>query len=76
MDHYIYHYNGATMDAWGPTLAENLIIELTFNDRILESINEDVAAPAAEKRIAENTALGLPAQELYDVVQRILSEDS
>ena len=44
------------------------MIELTINAEILASINAAVAAPAAASWIAENTANGLPAQELYDLV--------
>jgi TRAP-type C4-dicarboxylate transport system substrate-binding protein len=66
--HYIDHYNGETMDAWGPALRTNSIIELTINDEILSSINNAVAAPAARAWIAQQEARGLPAQELYDLV--------
>lgn len=68
LDHYVAFYNGETMDAWGPALRENGVIELTINAEILASINAAVAAPAAASWIAENTANGLPAQELYDLV--------
>lgn len=68
LSHYVAHYNGATMDAWGPALKENGVIELTINSAILASINEAVAAPAAADWIAENTLKGLPARELYDLV--------
>ncbi|MEL6641417.1 MAG: TRAP transporter substrate-binding protein DctP [Pseudomonadota bacterium] len=74
--HYVANYEGATMDAWGPALRERQIIELTINDSILSEINEAVAAPAAAAWVAENTANGLPAKELYDMVVEIIATDS
>lgn len=70
LEHYLDYYNGATMDAWGPALDENLIIQLTFNDEVLASIRDAVAAPAAQSWIEQNTTQGLPAQELYDLVEK------
>ena len=68
LDHYVDFYNGRTMDAWGPALRENGVIELTINAEILASINDAVAAPAAEAWIADMAEQGLPSQELYDLV--------
>ncbi len=70
LDHYVNFYEGQTMEAWGPALRDNGIMELTINAEILAAINEAVAAPAAETWIAETAAMGLPAQELYDLVVR------
>lgn len=72
LDHYVAHYNGATMDAWWPMLRDQGIIELTVNDAIINSIREAVAVPAAEAWIKENTERGLPAQELYDMVTKMI----
>ncbi len=74
LEHYIDNYNGATMDAWGPALADLEIVEITINDEITTAINNEVAGPAAAEWIAENTAKGLPAQELYDLVQDVIDE--
>ena len=68
LDHYIATYNGKTMDAWGPKLAEKGIESITYSDADLAAFREKVAAPTAATWIAENTAKGLPAQELYDLV--------
>jgi len=76
LDHYVAHYNGATMDAWLPALRERDIIELTINDQIIQSIDTAVAAPAAAAWIAENNNLGLPAQELYNLVTNVVSGGS
>jgi TRAP-type C4-dicarboxylate transport system substrate-binding protein len=68
LDHYIATYNGKTMDAWGPKLSEKGIESITYSDADLAAFKAKVAAPTAATWIAENTAKGLPAQELYDLV--------
>ena len=74
LDHYIANYNGATMDAWGPALDERGITQVTFSDAELEAFKEAAAAPAASAWIEQNTAAGLPAQELYDLVTGMIAE--
>ena len=74
LQHYVDNYNGATMDAWGPALLERQIVEITINDEIKDAIRSEVAAPAAAAWIAENEAAGLPAQELYDLVQATIAQ--
>ncbi len=68
LDYYIETYNGKTMDAWGPVLEEKGIEQITFSDSELTAFREKVAGPAAQSWIDDNTASGLPAQELYDLV--------
>lgn len=68
LEHYIATYNGATMDAWGPALEERGIAQVSFSDTELGAFKEAAAAPAAAAWIADNTAKGLPAQQLYDLV--------
>ncbi len=68
LEHYIEYYNGATMEAWGPALEERGITQVSFTDAELDAFAEAAAAPAATAWIEENTARGLPAQELYDLV--------
>jgi TRAP-type C4-dicarboxylate transport system substrate-binding protein len=74
LDHYVATYNGATMDAWGPELNKRGIMQLTIHDEIIQDIRQAVARPAAEAWIAENTANGLPAQQLYELVTRMVAE--
>ncbi|MEL6586601.1 MAG: TRAP transporter substrate-binding protein DctP [Pseudomonadota bacterium] len=76
LDHYIATYNGATMDAWGPALDERGIARVTFADAELTAFEEAAAAPAAQAWIEENTARGLPAQELYDLVTGMIADGS
>ena len=74
LEHYIANYNGATMDAWGPALEERGITQVTFSDDEIAAFKEAAAAPAAAAWIEQNTAAGLPAQELYDMVTGMIAE--
>lgn len=74
LDHYIANYNGATMEAWGPALEERGIAQVTFADSEIEAFKEAAAAPAAAAWIEQNTAAGLPAQELYDLVTGMIAD--
>lgn len=74
LDHYVDYYTNVTLEAWFPALIDNGIIELSFNDEILSAINARVAAPTAALWIIENSANGLPAQELYGLVVDTLSQ--
>jgi len=68
LDHYIANYNGKTMDAWVPMLDGKGIKRITFDDSAISAFKDTVAGPAAQQWIQENSANGLPAQELYDLV--------
>ena len=74
LEHYIANYNGATMDAWGPALEERGIEEVSFSDEELAAFKEAAAAPAAAAWIEANTAAGLRAQELYDMVTGMIAD--
>jgi len=74
LDHYVTNYNGATMDAWGPALAERGITQVTFSDAEITAFKDAAAAPAAAAWIEANTAAGLPAQELYDLVTGMIAD--
>ena len=76
LDHYIANYNGATMDAWGPALDERGIARVSFSDEEIAAFKEAAAAPAAAAWIEDNTARGLPAQELYDMVTGMIASGS
>jgi len=66
--YYVENYNSKTMAAWGPALDERGIERVTYSDEALAAFREAVAGPAAAAWIEENTARGLPAQALYDLV--------
>ena len=74
LDHYVANYNGKTMEAWGPALDERGIARVTFTDEEIAAFKAAAAAPAAAAWIEENTARGLPAQELYDLVTGMIAE--
>jgi len=74
LDYYIDYYNNQTMAAWGPALDERGIERVTFSDEEIAAFREAAAAPAAAAWIEENTARGLPAQELYDMVTGLIAE--
>ncbi|TFL16280.1 TRAP transporter substrate-binding protein DctP [Jannaschia formosa] len=76
LDYYIDFYNQETMAAWGPALEERGIEQITFSDEEIAAFEEAAAAPAAQAWIEENTARGLPAQELYDMVTGMVAEGS
>ncbi len=71
--HYITNYNEKTMVQWGPLLDEKGIERITYSDEELAAFREAVASPAAQAWIEENTARGLPAQELYDLVAGMIA---
>ena len=74
LDHYVANYNGATMDAWGPALVERNIARVSFSEDEIAGFKEAAAAPAAAAWIEQNTAAGLPAQELYDMVTSMIAD--
>jgi len=76
LNHYVATYNGKTMDAWGPALDERGITKVAFTDEEIAAFKEAAAVPAAKAWIEENTARGLPAQELYDMVTGMIANGS
>lgn len=74
VDHYVANYEGATMDKWWPLLDEKGIKQVSFTDVELDAFRNAAAGPAAAAWIESNTARGLPAQELYDLVKSIIAK--
>lgn len=74
--HYVSSYSSKTMEAWGPALDERGIERVTFTDSEIAGFKEAAAAPAAAAWIEDNTARGLPAQELYDMVTGMIADGS
>ena len=73
LEHYVSHYNEKTMAKWGPTLDAKGIMRITYTGDELTAFREAVAGPAAVAWVEENTARGLPAAELLDLVTRTIS---
>jgi len=76
LDYYIDFYNNNTMEAWGPALDERGIERVTFTDAEIAAFKDAAAAPAAAAWIEANSAAGLPAQELYDMVTEMVAKGS
>ena len=76
LDHYVTFYNEKTMANWGPALDERGVERVTFSDAEITAFKDAAAAPAAAEWIESNTARGLPAQELYDLVTGMIAEGS
>ena len=76
LEHYIDNYNNKTMAAWGPALEERGIQQVTFTDAEIAAFKEAAAAPAAAAWLESNSAAGLPAQELYDLVTGMIASGS
>ncbi|MGB3315518.1 MAG: TRAP transporter substrate-binding protein DctP [Albidovulum sp.] len=74
--HYVDYYATETMAAWGPALEERGIQQVTFADAEIAAFRDAAAAPAADAWITDNTARGLPAQELYDLVTGMIADGS
>ena len=74
LDYYVDFYENNTMSKWGPVLDERGITQVTFSDAEIEAFKKAAAGPAAANWIADNTAKGLPAQELYDFVTGMIGQ--
>ena len=76
LQHYVDFYNNDTMAKWGPVLEEKGIQQVSFNEERLAEFREKAAGPVAEKWLEENSARGLPAQELLDLVTSTIASGS
>ena len=74
LDHYVASYNSKTMDAWAVKLADNGIEQITYTDEELAAFREAAQGPVAAQWVADNTARGLPAQELLDLVNSMVGK--
>ena len=73
LDHYITFYKQNTMKRWGPELDKRGIKRITFTAQEIESFRDATANPIAEKWVRDNSARGIAAQELYDLVRLEIS---
>jgi hypothetical protein len=62
------------MEAWGPALDAKGIKRISYSDAELAAFRDKVAGPAAQNWVVDNNKRGLPAQELYDMVTKLLAE--
>lgn len=69
--HYLENY-GTLLAKWDGLLAEKGVEKVTISDDQLAQFRTVAADPIREKWIADMSAQGLPAQELYDLVMTTL----
>ena len=70
--HYLANY-AALLDRWDSVLAENNVAKIELADSDIAAFQEK-AGPIHQKWIEDMTAAGLPAQELYDLVNAELAK--
>ncbi len=72
IDHYLANY-GALLEKWEGILGEKGVTKVTISDAEIGKFKE-VAAPIHDDWIKSMTDQGLPAQELYDLVNATLEK--
>ncbi|WP_245759677.1 C4-dicarboxylate TRAP transporter substrate-binding protein [Poseidonocella sedimentorum] len=73
IDYYLENY-GALLDRWEEVLAEKGVEKVTISEDQLAEFRKIAADPIRETWIADMSAQGLPAQELYDLVMDTLEQ--
>ena len=71
--HYLANYGGL-LEKWDGVLEEKGVEKITIDDVVIEEFRAKAADPIRQKWIADMTAQGLPAQDLYDLVQSTLQQ--
>ena len=71
--HYLANY-AELLGKWESVLAEKDVQKVVISDEVLAEFRATAADPIREKWIADMTAQGLPAQELYDLVMTTLKQ--
>ncbi len=69
--HYLDNY-GALLKRWDDVLAEKGVKKVEISDAVLADFRAKAADPIREQWIADMSAQGLPAQELFDLVMTTL----
>ena len=72
IEHYLANY-GELLAKWDQILTEKNVQKVMIADSVIEEFKAAAAVPARDAWIADMTAQGLPAQELYDLVQSTLA---
>ena len=72
IEHYLANY-GELLAKWDKILAEKNVQKVMIADSVIDEFKAAAAVPARDAWIADMTAQGLPAQELYDLVQSTLA---
>lgn len=72
--HYLTNY-GEVLAKWDSVLAEKGVAKVELPEAEIAKFREVAAGPIRDKWIADMTAQGLPAQELYDLVMSTLEAE-
>ncbi len=72
LEHYVANYK-ELLGRWDSILDEKNVARVTIAEEELAKFREIAADPIREKWIADMSAQGIPAQELYDLVQSTLA---
>ncbi len=72
LDHYVANYE-ELLARWDTILDEKNVARVSIAEEELAKFREIAADPIRDKWIADMTAQGIPAQELYDLVQSTLA---
>jgi len=70
MDFYVENYNAKAQAKMDAKIEERGIVRVTFDPAEIAAAKKKIAEPAKDKWIADMTAQGIPAQELYDFVRK------
>lgn len=72
MAHYLANY-GELLTKWDAILTEKNVVRVQIAEEELAKFRDIAAGPIRDQWIADMSAQGLPAQELYDLVQSTLA---
>ncbi len=72
LDHYVANYK-ELLAKWDTILDEKNVARVSIAEEELAKFREIAADPIRDKWIADMSAQGIPAQELYDLVQSTLA---
>ena len=72
ISHYLKNY-GALLEKWDGILVEKNVKKVMIDSAVIEEFKAAAAVPARDAWIADMSAQGLPAQDLYDLVQTTLA---
>ena len=73
IDHYLANY-ASLLERWDSVLEEKGVKKVEISDAVLDEFRDKAADPIREKWIADMSAQGLPAQELYNLVTSTLEK--
>jgi len=73
IEHYLANYGGL-LEQWDSILVEKNVKTVELPESELADFRRIAADPIREKWIADMSAQGIPAQELYDLVQTTLKD--